>query len=144
MAQYRQQNSESRPREILDIEEHFSVENVDYDENDQWFLPFTDFYEDEKNFYLDIEMPGVEDKDVHVNIENSEMIVSGIMSEDEGEEDEMLVYTEYDDGSFHRHFTLADGVNTDKIKAKMNSGLLTISLPKKDEYIVRKIPVKTK
>jgi HSP20 family protein len=144
MAEIKRRYSESRPREMTDVEEHFASENVDYDEDDQWFLPFTDFYEDDKHFYLDIEMPGVEDKDVHINIENSEMIVSGMMTEEEEEDEEMLIYTEYDDGSFHRHFTLADGINSEKIKAKLDKGLLTISLPKKDEYKVKKIPVKSR
>jgi HSP20 family protein len=107
------------------------------------FYPLPIFTKMNENFYLDIEMPGVEDKDVHINIENSDMVITGIMSEEE-EEGEIMVYSEYDDGSFHRHFTLADGVNTKKIKAKLNNGLLTVTLPKSEEYIVRKIPVKTK
>jgi hypothetical protein len=49
MAEIRKRNSESLPKQMTNVEEHFALENMnyDYDDEEEWFLPFTDFYEDE-------------------------------------------------------------------------------------------------
>lgn len=105
-----------------------------------WFLPTTHIFEDDDNFYLLVEMPGVDEKSCGLDTFKDEIIVTGRV--DRGEEpDEQIIYSEFNEGNFHRHFVIPDGVDRTAIKAKLKNGLFFITMPKKEEYKPRKIHV---
>lgn len=134
----KQESKQINKKKELNLEKHESVPRKGLGEN--WFVPVTDFYEDKDGFYLYVEMPGVDEKNVDIDIYDDSLIVTGIALPLQGE-DESLLYSEYGEGGYHRHFPVMEGIDRTKIDAKIKDGLLVLNLPKKEEYKPRKIPV---
>lgn len=122
----------------LDLEKHESAPKTKADE--KWFIPLADYFEDADNYYLHIEMPGVDEKGIDMDIYQDSLIVTG-RSQESPVPGEQVIYSEYDSGGYHRHFGLLYGVVRDEIKAKMKDGVLTVILPKKEELKPRSITV---
>ena len=91
------------------------------------------------------ELPGLSPKDVNVNVADDVLTISGEKSEErkEGDEDSDYYLWERRYGSFNRSFTLPSAVDTDKIMAEFDNGVLTVRLPKseKSRQKGRQIPV---
>jgi HSP20 family protein len=105
------------------------------------FAPPVDVYEDEHNITLKIEVPGIDEKDINVSIENNTLTVHGQrkFEKDEKEEDFHRVERMY--GSFTRSFTLPNTVDMDQITANCDKGVLKIRLAKKAEAKPKQINV---
>jgi HSP20 family protein len=95
--------------------------------------PPVDIYEDEHNIILKIEVPGIDEKDIDVNIQNNTLTVRGErkIGKDEKEENFRRVERQY--GSFTRSFTLPSSVDPGQVSAHCDKGVLKISLAKKAE-----------
>jgi HSP20 family protein len=106
-----------------------------------WFVPPTDIYETPEKVVLAMDMPGVCFDCANVNIVDDELIVTGHVTHGE-DEDDYVLYREYDVGHYHRHFGLSETIDRDKIEAVMASGVLTLVLPKVEEVKPRRIPIK--
>ena len=105
------------------------------------FAPPVDVYEDEHNVTLKIEVPGIEEKDIDVRIENNTLTVHGErkFEKEEKEEDYRRVERQY--GSFTRTFTLPNTVDQDSVQANYEKGVLKIKLAKKAEAKPKQIKV---
>jgi HSP20 family protein len=105
------------------------------------FAPSVDVYEDEHNVTLKIEVPGIDEKDISVNLENNTLTVHGErkIEKDEKEENYRRVESQY--GSFTRTFTLPTTVDSEKVSANYDKGVLKITLPKKAEAKPKQIKV---
>jgi HSP20 family protein len=116
-------------------------ENQDQSLTNSSFAPAVDVYEDEHNVSLKIEVPGIDEKDIDVRIENNTLTVHGErkIEKDEKEENYRRVERQY--GSFTRTFNLPSTVDTDKVQANYSKGVLNISLPKKAEAKPKQIKV---
>jgi HSP20 family protein len=86
-----------------------------------------------------MEMPGLTKQNVEVNIEGDTLIVRGERSEKI--EEKGLIRREYRSARFERSFNVGTGVDRDRVKARMENGILTVTLPKSPEKIGRKIEV---
>ncbi|MEK6635173.1 MAG: Hsp20/alpha crystallin family protein [Planctomycetota bacterium] len=106
-----------------------------------WYFPLSDIYETLDNFAILIDMPGVGIENMTVDMQDNELVINGEVSQ-ETYTDEKVVYNEYNIGHYHRHFTVSDAINRDKIEAKMSDGVLAIILPKAEHVKPRKIIVK--
>ena len=108
------------------------------------FTPRVRISEDKDNFYLNIEMPGIPKDDVKISLENNVLSVSGTKKHQNKSEDTNLIMNEIYYGEFCRSFNLSDDIKTDSIDAGFKDGLLTITLPKKEEVkpVVKEIKVK--
>ena len=106
-----------------------------------WFVPATDIYETPEQVVLVMDMPGVCFDCVHVSIVDDELVVTGHVTHGE-DEDNYVLYREYDVGHYHRHFGLSELVDRSKIEAVMANGVLTVTLPKVQEAQPRRIPIK--
>jgi HSP20 family protein len=106
-----------------------------------WFLPGTDIYETPEQFVLVMDMPGVCFDCSQVNIVDDELVVTGHVTHGE-DQDDYVLYREYDVGHYHRHFGLPVTVDRSRIEAVMSSGVLTVTMPKVEEVKPRKIPIK--
>src|ERR1700687_468347 len=97
------------------------------------FAPAVDVYEDEHNVSLKIEVPGIDEKDIDVRIENNTLTVHGErkIEKDEKEENYRRVERQY--GSFSRTFTLPSTVDHENVQADYDKGVLKIKLAKKAE-----------
>ena len=97
------------------------------------FAPAVDVYEDEHNVTLKIEVPGIDEKDIDVRIENNTLTVHGErkLEKDEKEENYRRIERQY--GSFTRTFTLPTTVDTEGVSASYEKGVLKVKLAKKAE-----------
>jgi HSP20 family molecular chaperone IbpA len=104
----------------------------------RYFVPAADIFETEESLTVILEMPGVEKKNVGVALENDVLRVDGQIdfSNYQGMEP---VYTEYNVGHYTRGFTLSNKIDQANISAQLDSGVLTLTLPKVKEALPRRI-----
>jgi HSP20 family protein len=105
------------------------------------FAPAVDVYEDEHNVTLKIEVPGIEEKDIDVRVENNTLTVHGERKFEKEEKEENYRRIERQYGSFTRSFTLPNTVDTENISADYDKGVLKIQLAKKAEAKPKQIKV---
>ena len=105
------------------------------------FVPPVDIYEDEHNITLKIEVPGIDQKDMDVRMENNTLTVRGERKFEKEEKEENFHRLERRYGSFYRAFTLPNTVDPDSVKADYDNGLLKITLAKKAEAKPKQIKV---
>jgi HSP20 family protein len=105
------------------------------------FAPLVDVYEDEHNITLKIEVPGIDEKDIDVRIENNTLTVHGERKFEKEEKEENYRRIERQYGSFTRTFTLPTTVDADKVSAHYDKGVLKIALAKKAEAKPKQIKV---
>src|SRR3984893_13010808 len=100
-----------------------------------------DIYEDEHTIALKMEVPGIDEKDIDVRLENNTLTVHGErkIEKEEKEENSRLVERQY--GSITRTFTLPTSVDSEKVSATYDKGVLKIALPKKAEAKPKQIKV---
>ncbi len=109
-----------------------------------YFSPRIDFSETDKEYLIKAELPGLDEKDVEVLLEDDAITIRGEKKEDREERGKDYYYRERRFGSFSRVLPLPDNIDRDKIEAKFKNGLLTLKLPKTKEASrnVKKIEVK--
>ena len=105
------------------------------------FAPAVDVYEDEHNVSLKIEIPGIDDKDIDVRVENNTLTVHGERKFEKEEKEENFRRVERSYGSFTRSFTLPNTVDVEHVLANYDKGVLKITLPKKAEAKPKQIKV---
>ncbi|GAC1435764.1 MAG: Hsp20/alpha crystallin family protein [Terriglobales bacterium] len=105
------------------------------------FAPPVDVYEDEHNIVLKIEVPGIDEKDVDIRIENNTLTLHGERKFEKEEKEENFRRVERQYGSFTRSFTLPSTVDSENVKANYDKGILKISLAKKAEAKPKQIKV---
>ncbi len=106
-----------------------------------WFVPASDVYETPVEVVLVMDMPGVCFDCVQVSVIDDELVVTGHVTHGE-DQDDYVLYREYDVGHYHRHFGLPPTVDRDKIEASMADGVLTVTMPKVAEFKPRRIPIR--
>ena len=105
------------------------------------FAPPVDVYEDEHNITLKIEVPGIDEKDIDVRIENNTLAVHGERKFEKEEKEENFQRVERHYGSFTRSFTLPNSVDPEQVSAHYDKGVLKIRLAKKTEAKPKQIKV---
>src|SRR5271165_4692649 len=105
------------------------------------FAPPVDVYEDEHNVTLKIEVPGIDEKDIDVRIENNTLTVHGERKFEKEEKEENFRRVERQYGSFTRTFTLPNTVDQESVQADYDKGVLKIKLAKKEEAKPKQIKV---
>lgn len=106
--------------------------------------PAFDLVEKDKEYEVTAELPGIDEKDVEIKLNNHLLTVKGEKSESKEAKEKDYYLSERRYGSFQRSFQVPDGVDTDKIEATFAGGILTVRLPKTAEArsAERKISVK--
>jgi HSP20 family protein len=105
------------------------------------FAPPVDIYEDEKKVVIKLEVPGIEEKDLDVRVENHTLTVKGERKFEKEEKEENFHRIERRYGSFFRAFTLPSTVDTESVKADYQAGVLKLELTKKPEAQPKQIKV---
>jgi HSP20 family protein len=103
-------------------------------------VPATDIYETAGQITLVLDMPGVCFDCAQVNIVDDELIVTGHVTRGE-EQDDYVLYREYDVGHYHRHFGLPEVIDRDGVEAVMVQGVLVVTMPKVERVKPRRIPI---
>ena len=105
------------------------------------FVPAVDVYEDEHNVTLKLEVPGIDEKDIDVRVENNTLTVRGERKFEKEEKEENFHRIERSCGSFSRSFTLPSTVDAEKVEADYDKGVLKIRLARKAEAKPKQIKV---
>ncbi len=105
------------------------------------FVPPVDVYEDEQGIRLKMEVPGIDEKDIDIRMENNLLTVRGERKLESETKEENYHRIERRYGSFTRSFTLPNTVNPDEVKAGYSKGVLTINLGKRAEARPKQIKV---
>jgi len=116
-------------------------EDSDDVKNAVWF-PSTDIIEEENQFVLKVDLPGVDTDNVKVNVEDGKLQISGKREMESKSDGKNYRRIERSYGSFHRSFTLPRTVKKDEIDAEFKNGQLTITIPKAEEVKPKEIEVK--
>jgi HSP20 family protein len=104
--------------------------------------PRLNVVETEKSYEIEAELPGVKKEDVKVAIENQRVTIEGeARREEQQREGENLLYTERSARKFVRSFMLPSEVDDANAQARMENGVLTLSLPKKQASAAKRLTV---
>jgi len=104
-----------------------------------YFTPLANIFETTDGYVLEAEMPGVNKDGLEITVENNELTIIGRRSDQAPAAD--VVYRESRDLNYRRVFDLDPSIDTGKVSAKMESGILTLTLPKAESVKPRKIAV---
>ncbi len=104
--------------------------------------PAADIVESKDAFIVTLDLPGHEVKDIQVKVENDVLTVSSERKSAKEEEGRTFHRSEICYGAYSRSFTLPETVDSSKVEAKYEGGVLRISLPKREEVKPRSVQVK--
>jgi len=105
------------------------------------WAPAVDIFETEKELVLTAEIPGVDEKDVEIKIEDNTLSLKGERKFEKETKEENYHRIERSYGSFYRAFTLPNSIDPEKIQATHENGVLKITMPKRDELQPRKVKI---
>jgi len=133
-------------REVVALQNRVNSLFRDFNESDSplttaSFVPAVDVYEDAEKIVLKLEVPGIEEKDLDVRVEDHTLTVKGERKFAQEEKEENFHRIERRYGSFFRAFTLPSTVDTENVDAKYLAGVLKLELKKKPEAQPKQIKV---
>ena len=107
-------------------------------------MPRMDVRETDKEITVEAELPGLEEKDISLTLQNGILTVQGEKKSSYDEEKENYRMMERSYGSFQRSLRVPDMVDEDKVEAHFENGILRVTLPKRPELVgsPRKIEIK--
>ena len=105
------------------------------------FVPPVDIYEDEQNLVLKLEIPGVNEEDLQVSLENNLLTVKGERKFEKEENEENFHRIERRFGTFTRTFRMPNTVDSDHTSASYDKGILKIALAKRAEAKPKQIKI---
>ena len=113
-----------------------------WDDSMDWALPL-DVIENDNEYVVKASLPGIKADDIEVIYHNQTLTVKGEMKQEEDVSEKKYHLHERRYGVFSRSITLPSGVDGDSIKADFENGVLTLSLPKKEELKARRINIQS-
>jgi HSP20 family protein len=119
----------------------FRIGRMDDDAGMGMWNPTVDLYEKDDNFVIKAELPGVNKKDITIDLKDRVLTLSGERSYDNEVKEENYYRRERSYGKFHRAFTLPADVEADKIKAEFKDGVLKVEVPKPEDRKPKKVTI---
>jgi HSP20 family protein len=109
------------------------------------FVPPVDAFieKDGKKFIVRVALPGVDPKDVNIQVQGNVLTIRGERQETHENKNADVVYREMTYGSFERDISLPDGVDTDRINAEFRNGIIEITAPVAASAMPRKVEIKS-
>lgn len=101
--------------------------------------PAVNIREDEKNYVLDLAIPGIDKKDLKIDMKDDVLTISSETRKEDEQENDGYKRREFSYTSFCRSFYIPENVNQDKIAASYKDGILSITLPKQEEAKNKKV-----
>jgi HSP20 family protein len=105
------------------------------------WAPAVDIYETEGELVVTADLPGINEKDIDVRVENNMLTVRGERKLEKTINEDNMLRVERAYGSFSRSFSLPNTVNTEAIKADYHDGVLTVRMPKREESKPKQVKV---
>ena len=119
----------------------FRVGQMDDDAGMGLWNPAVDLYEKDDHFMIKAELPGVDKKDIKIDLQDRLLTLSGERTYDNEVKEENYYRRERSYGKFQRAFTLPADVDSDKIKAEFKDGVLQIEVPKPEEKKAKQVTI---
>lgn len=104
------------------------------------YVPQVDIYETKEGLWLRADMPGVDEESLNVHLDDGILTIEGQVDVKQYENMDPL-YTEYNVGNYVRRFTLSNDVDSDRIVARMQHGVLSLEIPKAERAKPRRIAI---
>lgn len=111
-------------------------------DNSAW-LPAVECYVDQNKYHVRVALPGVDQKDVRVQVHGDELSISGDRSESKDISDDRYLQREFSYGHFERIVRLPEGVEPDKVQAKLTNGVLEVEAPIAEKSLPKQIQVQS-
>ncbi|HUE57455.1 MAG TPA: Hsp20/alpha crystallin family protein [Candidatus Udaeobacter sp.] len=118
-----------------------NFERVGEESNLTAWAPSVDIYETEQELVVKADLPDVDPKDLDIRVENNILTIRGERKFEKKVNEENYLRVERSYGAFARSFTLANTINSEAIKADYHNGVLTLSIPKREEAKPKQIKV---
>ena len=143
-------------RDLLNVEREFNrmfnslgsrfgithKDDIDEKYDNAVWMPLTDISEDNDNFYLKADLPGIKKEDVKISYTDGTICISGERSQEKETKEKKFHRIERSYGKYYRSFNIPTEIKDDKIKAEFKDGQLTITIPKADEVKPKEIDIK--
>ncbi|HKC69804.1 MAG TPA: Hsp20/alpha crystallin family protein [Bacteroidia bacterium] len=114
---------------LFDFDEDFFTQRIS--------LPLANITETNKEFKVDLSVPGMKRSDFKVDVDNGILTISSKKEEEKNENEKNYCSCEFSYSSFSRSFTLPDNVDENNINAKYDNGMLEITIPKKEISVAK-------
>lgn len=125
------------------LNESFSRFLGDEEMSSRGWMPPVDIYETDDNIVLKAELPGVNPNDVEIRVEGSTLYMKGERKLEKEVKEENMYRVERSYGAFNRTFALPGSVDPDKVEAEYKDGILTLTIPKREESKPKTIKIKS-
>ena len=122
-------------------EPYWLTSRMDDDTGMGMWNPAVDLYEKGDHFVIKAELPGVDKKDISIDLKDRVLTLSGERSYENEVKEENYYRKERSYGKFQRAFTLPSDVDSDKIKAEFKDGLLQIEVPKPEQQKPKQVTI---
>ena len=106
-----------------------------------FFQPTADIYEEKDKFIIKVSLPGLDKKDVQVEVEDNQLIVKGERKQEIQEQDDYYSRVESYFGAFERRWDLGKNIDGDSIEANHSNGILTLRVKKTENSQKKQIPI---
>jgi HSP20 family protein len=116
------------------------IKKDNYNTEECVIVPPVDIYENENEYIIKAEMPGIKKEAIEVTLEKNELEIHGKTNGDFPDE-KNLKYAEFTPYNYHRTFNVGDTVDGSALSAGLENGILTVTLPKKEEVKPKEISV---
>ena len=140
LIKYNQPNRDIFGKRFSDIMDEFFNDAVATRQSS--FAPSIDISETEKQYVIDVEVPGIDKKDIELNVENNTLTISGERKFEKKDDNKQYHRVESHYGSFSRSFTLPDNVDVESISATYNNGILNVTVDKSEQQMKKQIQIK--
>ena len=140
MSIVRRENSPTRYRDHFSLaRDLFGWDPFNESRGAATFVPSFEVKETADQFIVKADLPGVKEENVDVSLHNGVLSITGSRSAEERKENESFYLYERQFGSFSRSFALPDTADADKVEARLDGGVLTLTIGKKVQAKPRKI-----
>lgn len=140
LIKYRQPGADLFGKRFTDIMDEFFNDAVTT--RREFFAPNIDISETDKQYLIDVEVPGIDKKDIELNVERNTLTISGERKFEKKEEGRTYHKVETSYGTFSRSFTLPENIDTETISASYNNGILSITVEKSEQMMKKQIEIK--
>ncbi len=106
--------------------------------------PAVDIYSDEEKYVVEADLPGYKSDDIEINVSNNSITITGNAKEEKKEKRGKVFWQERHIGQFARSFELPVPIQSGKVEAEFEDGILKVSLPKADDARPHSIKIKNK
>jgi len=113
-------------------------------ERGDWMPPVDIYQTDQHEVVLKAEIPGLQKEDIDLRVEQNTLAIAGQRREEKSVQKEHYHRVERTYGSFHRSFSLPSTIDTEKVRAEYQDGILTVTLPLREESKPKQITVDIK